>query len=82
MLPQQVLSHSGVSEHPHTVMLVRKSWPGIQGVTSTTLTVVGEAILQSPVWGEEALGPGRGELTTADEASASPLFCKDRGKAR
>lgn len=79
MLLQQVLSHSEMSEHPY---LVRKSWPGIQSVTSTILTIVGGAILQSPVWGMEALGPGEGELTTADEASASPLFCKDRGKAR
>lgn len=63
-------------------MLVRESWPEIQSVTSTILTIVGEAVLQSPVWGKEAFGPGEGELTTADEALASPLFCKDRGKAR
>ena len=79
MLPQQVLSHSGMSEHPY---LVRKSRPGIQSVTSAIPTIVGGAVLQSPVWGMEALGPGEGEPTTADEASASPLYCKDRGKAR
>ena len=79
MLLQQVLSHCEVL---HTLWRLSGKAGEEHSVTSTVLTIIGKEILYSPVWRVEALGACEGELTTAEEASTLPLFCKDRGKAR